>query len=330
MKRILWYSALVEIAFFTLSAVMVAMTARAAPVTEAAPAPEQKISKAEPASKPSTIPDYNSGCTQVLTGPSVVYPGDLVTVTAKANVDGVCASAWVWMSYAVEVEIDGAPGEAGGDNYIYDYCYDGTPQPIVPGGVGVMLPDSGTHTITFYIPEDLLYSNCVREVENGTPCSSNNGNTRNVVGPAIVMSGSGGTHGWSTVKFYDLWVDQDIDISLNKTTFFSSDHLTVTANIQPWTTPSYPFVRIVTPSAGTYYYSIDEGFTEIPTPYLGVESSAIILGSQITGATLLDLSFAGLSTGTYYVESGTISPSTTDLNDLKYIKGVARKEFMVQ
>jgi hypothetical protein len=329
MKKILWYSTFVEIGLVAVAAIMVVMTA---------PAQDKAIVKAEAAGNPGAIPlantnyddKYKSGCTHVLTIPGVVYPGDVVTVTAKAAYGGVCGSCSVWMSYAVSATLDGEDAGTSVGTGIYDFCYWGDPQPICPSGVGVNLPDDGTHTITFTIADTLIYSNCVYEITNGTACSSNYGNRKNVLGPAVVMSGNGGTHGWSTVKFYDLWVNQDIAASLNKTTFSTSDHITITADVQPLSSPCYPFVRIVTPGHATYYLTMNEGLTEIPTPYLGTESGAITLPAAITGANILDLTFSGLAAGTYYVESGTISPATTDLSDLKYINGVDRKQFAVQ
>lgn len=153
---------------------------------------------------------YTSGCTRALSVPANVHPGDEVTVTASASYGGVCGTSSVWMSYAVSARLDGGAeqttGSGGGG--VYDFCYGGDPQPMVPGGVGVALPDDGTHTITFKIDPNLKCPVCVHEILDGTPCYSNQGNRQNISGPAVVMSGNGGTHGWSTVRFFSIQVQR--------------------------------------------------------------------------------------------------------------------------
>lgn len=146
---------------------------------------------------------FTSGCTHALSVPSVVHPGDEVTVTAKSGYGGVCGTSFVWMSFATSVSLDGAPPTSGGGGRgIYDFCYGGGPQPLVPPGAGVALPDGETHTLKFKIDNNLKCPVCVKENLNGSPCSSNSGNRKTVSGPAVVMGGTGGTHGWSTVRFF--------------------------------------------------------------------------------------------------------------------------------
>ena len=151
---------------------------------------------------------YTSGCTGAFSTPSVVYPGDEVAVTAQAGYGGVCGSGFVYMSHAVSAKIDGGEWQTGssGTGGVYDFCYTGDPQPMIPGGVGMALPDGNSHTITFKIDPNIKCPSCVREVLEGTPCSSNPGNRRNINGPAVVMGGNGGTHGWSTVRFFKIEV----------------------------------------------------------------------------------------------------------------------------
>ncbi|MBI3073717.1 MAG: hypothetical protein HYY84_16525 [Deltaproteobacteria bacterium] len=150
---------------------------------------------------------FTSGCTGAFSVPSSVRPGETVTVTARAGYGGVCGTASVWMSYAVSARLDsGDEVTSGGSSGIYDFCYWGGPQPVVPSGVGVALPDGNTHTITFRINPDLKCPVCVKQVFNGTPCWSNSGNRQNISGPAVVMSGTGGTVGWSTVRFFTVEV----------------------------------------------------------------------------------------------------------------------------
>jgi hypothetical protein len=152
---------------------------------------------------------YTSGCTRTLTVPAVVHPGEQVKVSVAAARGGVCGSSWVWMSFAAAASLDGGPpvgARMGGGGGIYDFCYGGGPQPFVPGGAGVDLPDDQAHTITFTIDPKLKCPVCVKEVLDGTPCSSNAGNRQNINGPAVVNGGSGGTHGWSTVRFFQVKV----------------------------------------------------------------------------------------------------------------------------
>jgi len=153
--------------------------------------------------------EYNSGCTHILSAPSVVYPGDKVNVTAKGVVEGVCGGPyWVWMSYATKAELDGVDATQNVSTGIYDFCYWGVPQPMAPGGVGVLISDNDTHTITFTISDKIECPVCIKYIADGSPCSSNPGNTQVISAPAVVMSGSGGTHGWSTVRFFEIKVNK--------------------------------------------------------------------------------------------------------------------------
>ncbi len=144
---------------------------------------------------------YTSGCTGALSIPTMVYPGTDVTVTAQAG-GGICSGASVWMSFATSAKLDGQSAGKLYTSSIYDFCYSGDPQPMVPPGFGVALPDDKAHTITFHIDDQIKCPICVKEISNGVPCYSNLGNRWNVSGPAVVMGGGGGTHGWSTVRFF--------------------------------------------------------------------------------------------------------------------------------
>lgn len=147
---------------------------------------------------------YSSGCTVSLSSPGSVTAGEKVTITAQANTGGVCGSAHVYMSYATEATIDGVLASGSSGSAMYDFCYDGTPQPLVPGGVQVALPDSASHSITFTVSEKLACPVCVKYDANGSTCPSNASNAQVISGPAVVMSGTGGTHGWSTVRFFEV------------------------------------------------------------------------------------------------------------------------------
>lgn len=199
--------------FGIVAAVLVVATALADAVPAAKPQQDQVTDKVQAGDTLTYIPDesdYRSACTEVLTGSTIVYPGDVVTVTAKAQYGGVCAyKTIVWMSYAVDVEIDGTDGRSTWDGYMYNYCYWGVPQPVCPDGLGVYLEDGLTHTLAFHISEDLLFPVPVILIENGAPCGSNPGNTKNIYGPGLVMCGEGGTVGWSTVKFFEIQTDDD-------------------------------------------------------------------------------------------------------------------------
>lgn len=195
------------------SAVLVGFSERAQAATPPAanPDPRQQDEKIAGLIPTNDVPVYRSGCTHVLVGPSVVYPGDEITITAKAAYGGVCARAYVYMSFAEKAVVDeGYYGESTETfDYIYDFCYWGDAQPIAPEGAGAWLPDDGTHTITFTIRRDLLYPLTYYYVTNGLPCSSNPGNTKNIFCPAVVMSGTGGTHGWSSVMFFELCITDE-------------------------------------------------------------------------------------------------------------------------
>jgi len=112
------------------------------------------------------------------------------------------------MSYATKAELDGVDATQNVSTGIYDFCYWGVPQPMAPGGVGVLISDNDTHTITFTISNKIECPVCIKYIADGSPCSSNPGNTQVISAPAVVMSGSGGTHGWSTVRFFEIKVNK--------------------------------------------------------------------------------------------------------------------------
>ena len=153
---------------------------------------------------------YTSGCTVAMTSPGVVHPGDEVSIGVQAGFGGVCGSAFVYMSHAVSAKLDIGDWQTGsaGTGGVYDFCYGGAAQPMVPGGAGMALPDGNAHVVTFKIDPNLKCPSCIREIAEGTPCSSNPGNHRNISGPALVMGGNGGTHGWSTVRFFTIEVSK--------------------------------------------------------------------------------------------------------------------------
>ena len=150
--------------------------------------------------------NYNSGCVMELSSPSTVHPGDKVTISAQSSCGGVVLS----LSGAVSAEINGvsAPGATGDSGTgVYDFCYFGEPQPAPSGGFAVTLPDNNAYDVTFTIDPTLKCSQCVREITTGLPeCYDNTSNHTYVSGPMVVMNGSGGTHGWSAVRFFEIQV----------------------------------------------------------------------------------------------------------------------------
>jgi hypothetical protein len=152
-------------------------------------------------------PNYGSTCTQKPKGPSVVVPGEKVDVTVQVTCSG---GAEVYMSYAVSASVDGGPAQTNkGSPGLYDYCYFSVPQPVIPSGAYAAIPDDNKpHTVTFTIDPTLQCPACVVEDLHGGVCSDNANYDGIVSGPAIVVVGVGGTHGWTTVTFFEVAVSK--------------------------------------------------------------------------------------------------------------------------
>jgi hypothetical protein len=120
-----------------------------------------------------------------------------------------------------------------------------------------------------------------------------------------------------------------IDLTPDKTTFSTTDTIRVTAAVQPIGTRFYPVVRIITPNGRTLYYTRGKGFSASPRPYLS--GGPYITRSAINGYVVMDVAFAGVATGTYYLEGAAVDATqTTSVNNLVYIGGIDRETLTVQ
>jgi competence protein ComEC len=122
-----------------------------------------------------------------------------------------------------------------------------------------------------------------------------------------------------------------IDLIPNKSTFSRTDRIEVNANVQPISTPCYPFIRFLMPDGTTLYFERGVGFRTSPTPYLGLPLRAITVPSAITNFPALSAGFTGLAPGTYIMEGGAVDATlTTSVKNLIYVDGIDRETLIVQ
>lgn len=127
-------------------------------------------------------------------------------------------------------------------------------------------------------------------------------------------------------ELYSIAFNLPIDLTPNKTAFSTSDTLSVTADVEPISTPCYPFVRVLMPNAPTLYYERGKGFTASPTPYLGFSGGPVTVGAAIAGYPVLSAAFSGIPAGTYVLEGGAVDMTrTTSANNLRYVGTVDRE-----
>lgn len=149
--------------------------------------------------------NYHSRCGDILGGiPTEIHAGDVITLTVKTGYGGVCGTSWVSVSWADpnEVYLDGARvgnGPAG-----YSYPFSNPPYPSVDSGASAALPDGETHTLQFKI-DPSAPSRCVH-LEG----------TDQAVGPWILVSGNGGTIGWSSNYPFEIIGDNNLDATIKK------------------------------------------------------------------------------------------------------------------
>ncbi len=122
-----------------------------------------------------------------------------------------------------------------------------------------------------------------------------------------------------------------IDLTANKTTFGTTDVISVTADVWPFTTPCYPFVRVVMPNGSTLWYESGKGFGPSPVPFLGFAAGPITVSSPILGYPAISLNFSGIATGTYVLEGGAVDATqTTSASNLVYFGAVDQETLTVR
>jgi uncharacterized repeat protein (TIGR03803 family) len=92
-----------------------------------------------------------------------------------------------------------------------------------------------------------------------------------------------------------------IDLTPNKTAFFSTDYIAVRADVAAIATPCLPVVRIVRPGGGAYYVVQGQGITEAPTPFLG-SLTPVTVPAPIYDYPVYDGQFRGMPTGSYLLQ----------------------------
>ncbi|MEI6634442.1 MAG: choice-of-anchor tandem repeat GloVer-containing protein [Chlamydiota bacterium] len=135
---------------------------------------------------------------------------------------------------------------------------------------------------------------------------------------------AGGPEDMGVVYSYAVPPAPPVDLTANKTTFFTTDWIAVRANISVISTPCYLFVRIVMPNGQTLYYERGVGFMASPTPYLGFPGTTTV-AAPIWDYPILDTQFRGIATGVYYLEGGAIDAATG-----QYVGTVDRETLIVQ
>jgi uncharacterized repeat protein (TIGR03803 family) len=122
-----------------------------------------------------------------------------------------------------------------------------------------------------------------------------------------------------------------IDLTVNKTTFQTTDQIGVTANVAAISTPCYPFIRIIQPNGQTIYFADGGKIYPAVTPYLGVRAGPVTVQTPITDFPVLSMPFKGIPTGTYYLEGGAVDATqTTSVNNLIYVGAVDREALVIQ
>ena len=123
------------------------------------------------------------------------------------------------------------------------------------------------------------------------------------------MTFSGGTHGAApgngTIFSYALPTPTPtptplIDLKVNKTTFSTTDRITINADVQPTSTSFQPYVRITFPNSVILYLVRDAGFTVVQTPYLA--GGPFVLRNLLSDYPVLDASFSIVQTGNFLLE----------------------------
>lgn len=121
-----------------------------------------------------------------------------------------------------------------------------------------------------------------------------------------------------------------IDLTAQKAEFQTTDRIWVFADVWPIATPSYPFIRIVTPDGSTLYYESGKGLASSPVPYLGFNAGAVTIDAPILGYPALDEAFRGVAAGIYILEGGAVDATkTTSADNLVYYGTVDRETLTV-
>jgi Prealbumin-like fold domain len=140
------------------------------------------------------LPTYKSGLADV-SAPEHVKAGDYVTVSVNNGWPSAISMSWADLD---DVQLDGKPVPAtGGVATLYDWGYDGIPQPDPDGGAMINLP-TGAHTVRFHIepdaPDQTIEINGTPGVSHGSWAS----------GPFVVVGGSYYGHPWATAVPFEI------------------------------------------------------------------------------------------------------------------------------
>ena len=91
-----------------------------------------------------------------------------------------------------------------------------------------------------------------------------------------------------------------IDLSCNKYSFSTTDHISITANVQPISTPFYPYIRLTFPNGNVMHYVSGLGFRGRVLPFL--EGGPFVLYDYLGGYSILEADFTIGQTGTFLLE----------------------------
>lgn len=91
-----------------------------------------------------------------------------------------------------------------------------------------------------------------------------------------------------------------ITLHVNKTTFSTTDQITVTADVSKTATAFYPFIRLTHPNGTSLYYVRGKGFSSAKRSFL--QSGPFVLRNAIHSYPIINVSFARIQAGTYVLE----------------------------
>ena len=149
--------------------------------------------------------------------------------------------------------------------------------------------------------------------------------------PAQTWPGNTGNQDAFLTKFNMNQGPTLVDLATQKVQFQTTDSIKICADVWPVSTPSYLFIRIVTPDGSIFYYESGKGLMTSPVPYLGFAAGPVTSDSPILGYLAIAAGFSGIAPGTYVLEGGAVNATkTTSASNPVYFGAIAWEELTVR